>query len=435
MDEEDKKKNVPEEFDGQLDCGSLALCCSFNRSGSLLAVGCNDGRVVVWDFLTRCVAKNITAHAGHPVTSISWSRAGYKIASASLDNSMAIWEVETGECKIRWIFKAPLMKIQFNPRNDNFIIVCPYKHQPILLKVDYQNSQVLHRYIPIESEDIESNMVASFDRRGEYIYTGNSKGQLSIMRLSRDFHEQDEGCENIFETISSFSAAPAAIRDIEFAPKDKRYFLVNSTDRTIRLYSCDTAVNAGVNGNCEELRKFQEMVNKPLWRRCCFSGEREVIYVCGGSARQHALYIWDIDTGAVKKMLLTSSKGESLLDVQWHPSRPIVVSVSSGVVYIWARAEVENWSAYAPQFKELDENQEYSERESEFDIEDEDAYIKSVCKKEKESDDDISVNVDTAEYEEGDYRSSDEEGNTTKALEFIPISLEDYDIIDNLQPS
>ena len=46
-----------QEFDGTLDCVSLAVTCSFNRRGTLIAVGCNDGRIVIWDFLTRGIAK------------------------------------------------------------------------------------------------------------------------------------------------------------------------------------------------------------------------------------------------------------------------------------------------------------------------------------------------------------------------------------------
>lgn len=71
-------QNYPEEFDGSLDCISLAVTCSFNKYGTLLAVGCNDGRIVVWDFLTRGIAKIISAHV-HPVCSMSWSRTGYKV--------------------------------------------------------------------------------------------------------------------------------------------------------------------------------------------------------------------------------------------------------------------------------------------------------------------------------------------------------------------
>ena len=55
--------------------------------------------------------------------------------------------------------------------------------------------------------------------------------------------------------------------------------------------------------------------------------------------------------------------------------RPIVCSVSGGVVSIWAHNQVENWSAFAPDFKELDENVEYEEKEGEFDLEDEDTSV------------------------------------------------------------
>lgn len=68
--------------------------------------------------------------------------------------------------------------------------------------------------------------------------------------------------------------------------------------------------------------------------------------------------------------------------------RPIIASVASGVVSIWSLTLVENWSAFAPDVKELDENVEYEERESEFDLEDED---RSITPDKKKQDEDIEV--------------------------------------------
>ena len=172
---------------------------------------------------------------------------------------------------------------------------------------------------------------------------------------------------------------------------------MSTADRIIRVYdtldiipSATSQKNQQVKlGDPEPLQKLQDLVNRTQWKKCCFSGDGE--YVCAGSSRQHSLYIWEKNIGNLVK-ILHGTKGEMLLDVVWHPVRPLIASVSSGVVSIWSQNQVENWSAFAPDFKELDENVEYEERESEYDLEDEDKSVQgSKFKEEEEVEADVTT--------------------------------------------
>ncbi len=199
-----------------------------------------------------------------------------------------------------------------------------------------------------------------------------------------------------FRVCSSSSAAAVTIKSIEF-PRRGTTFLLNGSDRVMRVYDIEdikvsTREGRGLEVEAESLQRFQDNVNRTQWRKCVFSGIVGVVcislpwlpltpptgdgdYICAGSHRQHELYVWDKTTGNLVK-ILTGPKGECLLDLVWHPVRATILSVSNGVVNVWTHKQKELWSAYAPNFKELDENEEYEERESEFDMEDED---KSVC--------------------------------------------------------
>jgi len=416
-------QNYPEEFDGSLDCISMAVTCQFNRYGTLFAVGCNDGRIVIWDFLTRGIAKIITAHV-HPVCSLSWSRNGSKLVSASTDNNVSVWDILSGECEHRLRFPSPVLRVQFNPRVPTELLVVPMRHAALLVKLETDKSNpcspgeagvsslspsgsASHRLVPVD-EDSDLHIFATFDRRGKHIVTGNSKGRLMIV--------EREGLK-VLKQFKVTQTLNNAVKGIEFSRRGES-FLVNTSDRVIRVFSTKQVMNCEEGVDPEPCQKLQDLVNKTMWKKCCFSGDGE--YVCAGSARQHALYIWEKSVGNLVK-ILHGTKGEMLLDVVWHPVRPIVASISSGVISVWAQQQVENWSAFAPDFKELDENVEYEERESEFDIEDEDKSVKEDAEELEGLDDD--VDVDNTKPIPA-FCSSDEEGEDNAALLYLPIAPE-----------
>ncbi|VEL16629.1 unnamed protein product, partial [Protopolystoma xenopodis] len=202
-------------------CATYAITLQFNRLGSLIAIGCNDGKVEIWDYITRRIAKVLVAHA-HPVCSISWSRDSKKLLSASTDNTVSMWDIITSDCERTFRFPCPIMRVQFHPRNTNQILVCPLRHPPVLISTQIGAPTIIQ---PEEENDL--SIVASYDRRGNYIFTGNSKGKVSIYKTDT---------LKLVNSFRSTSTANAAIKSIEFARRGE-YFLINCADRVIRVYN------------------------------------------------------------------------------------------------------------------------------------------------------------------------------------------------------
>jgi len=394
-------QSYPEEFDGSLDSISAALTASFNRTGSLLAVGCNDGRLVIWDFLTRGISKVLVAHV-HPLSSVSWSRNGKNILTSSTDWMVALWDVLNGECQHRYRFPSAISKVQFHPNDNNKFLVCPMRHPPVVVDVVNGEQHVL----PVGAE-CEQNIVASFDRKGEYIFTGNAKGKITVIKT--------DSLEVVLSfRISTGTNANTAVKSIDFASRGNA-FMINSQDRVIRVFDRDMVLSCPDGSEPDPIQKLQDLVNRTLWKRCAFSGDGE--FIVAGSSRSHALYIWEKSVGALVK-ILHGTKGELLVDVAWHPVRSIICSVASGLVSIWSQTHVENWSAFAPDFKELDENVEYEERESEFDITDEDVIKATNDKDQLLSDEEIDV----VSVERPSYWGSDDELDANDCLYYLPVA-------------
>ncbi|VDP66321.1 unnamed protein product, partial [Schistosoma mattheei] len=199
------------------------------------------------------------------------------------------------------------------------------------------------------------SIVASYDRRGRYIYTGNSKGKVSetifFVHFMNTYHFSSLSSQMLEFRIFNKSTVRFnrySINDVGTLNLLKslfrvfllRYFLLNCADRVIRVYNCEDALNANVT-DPEPIKKLKDLVTGSHWRKCCFSGDGE--YICAGSMKQHSIYLWERASGTLVK-ILHGQKGETLLDVVWHPLRPIIVSISNSVtkeqVSIWAQTQV-----------------------------------------------------------------------------------------------
>lgn len=354
--------------------------------------GCSDGSCIIWDFETRGIAKELKdKDCVGAITSVCWSKYGHRILVSAADKSLTLWDVVKGERLGRTVLQQTPLLARLHPGSStpSICLACPLSSAPMIVDMLTETTIVL----PVSLSDTGNAppsrnkfsdgsapftpTAACFNKYGDLVYIGNSKGEILII-------------DHIKTEICGVVSIPggAVIKNIVFS-RSGQYLLTNSNDRTIRIYENLLPLKDGLEAidkanheiaeqdEGEKLksagsrslalfREFQDSITKVHWKAPCFSGDGE--WVVGGSASkgEHKIYIWDRAGHLVK--ILEGPK-EALIDLTWHPVKPVVVSVSlTGLVYIWAKDYTENWSAFAPDFKELEENEEYVEREDEFDL-------------------------------------------------------------------
>lgn len=430
--------DFPEVIEEYLEHG-IMKCIAFNRRGTLLAAGCNDGSCVIWDFEVRGVAKELRDNeCCSPITSICWSKGGNRILASAADKSLSLWDVLSGKRIKRIVLQQTPLLARLNPGSSksSLCLACPLSRAPMIVDLNTENTT----YLQVSVSDKPSGpnpasrnkgsdgstsftpTAACFSKYGNLVYVGNSKGEILVI-------DSKDGEVHAMVPISGGSV----VKNIVFS-RNGQYLLTNSNDRVIRIYEnllppkdevralAELNENLGDLNGVEKLkaagskcltlfREFQDAITKVHWKAPCFSGDGE--WVVGGSASkgEHKIYIWDRAGHLVK--ILEGPK-EALIDLAWHPVRPIVVSVSlCGIVYIWAKEYIENWSAFAPDFKEIEENEEYVEREDEFDLNPDTDNVKGSDVNEDEDVDIVTVEKDP-NFSDSDM--SEEE------LRYLPVS-------------
>ena len=337
--------------------GADVLTTAFNKRGNLLAGGCSDGRVVVWDFDTYGIARELRGHAG-PVTSVSWTRSSRRVLS-SADDTLIVWEVLGGVELLRVRLDGPVHHAALHPKMRSACLACVSSAgggavfaQQLGDSAEGQRREPLMAAAAAEDEGGKpgsAQVVACFDAAGEHVISGSTKGLISIVSWATR------------QTVASVQVSSGAFKTISLS-LDGKSFVTNSADRIIRCF----AVSRVLAGEKAAPRELQDVVNRVQWTHAAFSSDSEHVIGLAATSDEMCINIWDMNGHLTAQRTHPKDGG---LEIACHPTRPILTCCArSGAVFVWTKQYSENWSAFAPDFKELEENEEYEEKEDEFDV-------------------------------------------------------------------
>eukprot|EP00798_Chlamydomonas_sp_ICE-L_P031591 gene31591-6785_t len=453
---------LPELIEEYFEHG-VTTCVCFNRRGTLLASGNTAGEVVIWDFDTRGVAKIIKGHDA-AVTSLSWSHNGKVIVSGGKDNKVILWDVLQGVQVSAVSLPSDVSSVSLSPHAPYKCVVSLADSAPVLVNFSDNSMQ----NIPLtdndaalpggsksvkaqQSGDGSQSAVAIFSHAAEVIYVGQPRGTIAVLDASS------------MRFLDVIKTPNSRILSLSLNRKGT-LLLANCQDRVIRMYELtpisgnkapsydETELKAALadakaaGGKVQKsgsllygadsdkrrplvvaVREFQNAVERPAWRMACFSSDSEHVIGAAATKSTHHIYVWNRLYGNMERVLEGPMDG--IVAMVWHHLRSVLLSVSStGRIYCWARAYAENWSAFAPDFKELEENREYVEREDEFDWDTAEATaanqsVKNSKENEALGEDDEDVDILTLEVEKV-FSSDNDDDEPDHQLHYLPVQIE-----------
>jgi WD40 repeat protein len=78
------------------DKNTEVSCMTLSPNGEIVASGCNDGKVRLWDVETRKVIAKWKGHS-YVVRALCWSADGERVASGSWDGTAKVWDIKRGK--------------------------------------------------------------------------------------------------------------------------------------------------------------------------------------------------------------------------------------------------------------------------------------------------------------------------------------------------
>ncbi|EEP79122.1 conserved hypothetical protein [Uncinocarpus reesii 1704] len=285
----------------------------FSHDGTKLATASRDRSVIIYDVRTFSVIHKLSNHDG-PVAFAAWSPDDTKLISCSQDYKARVWNVETGRCSLTIDHHhEPVTSAAWAPDGKTFV-TCSLDNQSQLCLWNVRGD-ALHRWpgaARIRDCAISADgkrLVAISADKSIHVYNFQTREEEYSMLLKLDVT-----CINI--------------------SRDSKYMLVNMSQGEVQLLDLETA---------EVVRHYSGQKQGQYIIRSTFGGAAENFVVSG--SEDSKVYIWHKENCKLVETLEGHSKG-CVNAVAWNPKDPEMFASAGDdrKVKIWTNGQIETSS-------------------------------------------------------------------------------------------
>jgi len=331
-------------------------CAAVTPRGSYLAHGMLDtGFVAIRDLLTQQIVAKRKVHDG-TVSSVAYmpGEQGRILVTCGEDGTLKVLDLARDfECVCEMELDCPATTLiisreklavvsrRVDERNSDRVpwpIIIDLKEGKVVGKLEWELDEKAKK---------PSEIHAVFSSNERFVLVGGFNGEIKVFNALS------------LELVATENALPQTrggwIRQMVMS--ESKHLLVQIVEKVVHMMKTEGS-------SLKHVHDFQDSVEKTKWS--CFTMSPDGEYVVGCCASHHELHLWNV-LGRHMSNLRSSDRG-MVRAVVWHPCRPIVFSFSrDGRTLVWSTHRTESWTAFAPNFVQLEENETYKEREDEFD--------------------------------------------------------------------
>ncbi|KAK7203317.1 WD40-repeat-containing domain protein [Myxozyma melibiosi] len=257
---------------------------AFSNDGTKLASASKDLTVIIWDIKTFEKIQVLKGHADHGVTSLAWSPDDQILITCGYDRCVKLWDVTTYECLETLDFQESVTSCAWASSGDEFLTGSLDMAKAI--SVYSATGRELHRLSGFRVYDL------ALTPDGKKIVAICNENRLRI------YSRAD------YKLIAEIQLQ--AIMTCVTISKDSRYALVNISAKEIHLWDIE---------KIQLVRKCVGQQQKDFIIRSCFGGVADNFLVSGSDDAN--VYIWRRQDGMLIDVLPGHSKGVN--SVAWNP--------------------------------------------------------------------------------------------------------------------